>query len=123
MNAPMFRKYCTPFLFVFLIFMACGEEKNERPEKILSQHDMALVIADIQLVESVKRIITNEFDFNGDSVDVYSPVFEQYGINRETFRESMRYYTQNPDQMEEIYQEVLVILSEKEATYQGVEIN
>jgi hypothetical protein len=107
---------------LILVFFACSNPQAPEGETdILDKDKMAEMLTDLQLVESVIRISAAEQETNVDSIDYNTAVFERHNISREQFERSMEYYTQHPDQLEEIYDQVIVKLSEKQAGYQGVE--
>lgn len=107
-------------LVVAMIVMACGNgDKEKRNEEVLPEEQMVELLTDIQLVESVVRVNAGEDEFLTDSVDYYSAIFEKHSVSKIQFEESMRYYTKHPADLENIYDQVLVKLSEREAGYEA----
>ncbi len=102
-------------IFMFLLFSGCAEMKPESvPKNILSQDSMALVLADVLILDEgvIKRKLTDSL--RNLLNQKYLRVFEIHGITKEQFLISHEYYVTRPDQMELIYQEVIDELSRKE---------
>jgi hypothetical protein len=113
----LFLVFCT-----IITFSACNGPKNETLENAAYDPEkLANLLADIQLVESVKRITANEKDDYIDSVDYYSSVFKKHHVTKEEFEAGMEYFSHRPDELEKVYERVIEVLSEREAGYLGKE--
>ena len=108
-------------VFLMLVGLLACSESNESslPDMVLPQNEMAIVLADIQLVESTVKVNRDKELLKGDSLNAYNEVFSKNETTKAEFDSSMSYYTNHPLLLEEIYEQVIVILSEKLANYEG----
>jgi hypothetical protein len=93
---------------------ACNFQKT--PEYVIPKDKMIDIIVDIHMTDAmitiadVRKGIMEEYSNN-----VYDQIFAQYGYSRNDFDTSVYYYSFNINQYDEIYKEVLNVLSEREA--------
>ena len=88
---------------------------------------MISLLADIRLAES--QLYNNrETDpkisdkvMEQRALDVYVPIFKEYGINYRQYQNLLTYYMNHPDDLEEIMQEVADKLTRQEAEFDGKE--
>ena len=95
-------------LLLSFMFCSCKERKVEVPPGILSKDKMIDVLVDVHLAEAAPMnhgITTKEL--NGIMVGKYDDVMKKHTITFEQFKKSFDYYLQHPDQLDEIYQEVV----------------
>ena len=106
---------------------------------------MIEILADLQIFESTNQILKNKgpndvganrragrypkiygadstknevADSNKGNIDlyrIYKWVFVHYEVSEQSFRESIDHYSNNPEEFEEMYDEVLIRISEKQA--------
>lgn len=109
-------------LFLVLLLVSC-ESKEERPQpaNLLSENEMTDVLTEICKVEarfqrrlSIKNTTNAELVFHN-----YQVVFEQYDISIEEFKTSYQYYQESPQDMQNIYDSVIVKLTKQEAIYKS----
>ena len=93
-------------------------QQNEQSNDILDKDAMAIVLADVQLIESSLKVNTKDNHLKSDSVNLYSAIFEEHQIDREIFKKNMNYYSIHPELMEEVYDKVLILLSDRLAEYE-----
>ncbi|MBL4625923.1 MAG: DUF4296 domain-containing protein [Flavobacteriales bacterium] len=91
----------------------CSEDSSqEKPSFVLSEKKMIAVLTDIQLVEgAISKKILDKNSTRKESPLYYQKAFEKHTVTREQFDESISYYTENPKEMQAIYEKVLVELS------------
>ena len=101
-----------------IILAGCSGKNNFRipPEGIIPHKKMANLLADIHLAESAlsQQQLTDK-DFKYYTATYYSVVFKKHHTNRKQFEASMKYYSENQDEMGLIYDQVIVILSGTDA--------
>ncbi len=107
------------FIFIALLLSSCYTENKPEvkpPEKLLSEDIIIDILTDIQLAEGIivnrrssKTTVPKSFK---DSI--YQVIFDHYQITARELNENLDYYNNDPEQMEEIYEEVLSRLSQKE---------
>ena len=100
-------------VFVTLLISCSGRKETTIPAEILGKEKMTAILTDIHLVEGAKlgrRIM-------GDTVlaDVYyQKVFEKYEVSQEKFEESFNFYSDHPDIMDKLYDQVIENLNSVE---------
>lgn len=103
--------------FFLCMIAACGNKETEMPSDVIPQDKMMHVLMDIHLAEAGLR---TENTFRADSltqmtVNYYQFIFDKHQVTKEEFRRSFRFYTDNPEMMEKIYQKMIEEMSKKEA--------
>lgn len=100
------------FTGFFFLAGACGEKSRTiSPKSLVPDTLMVAVITDIYLVEGV--MIQLEYlqrRPQDAAIPYYDVVFRKHGITREQFRSSMEYYAQTEDQLDKIYDRVILNL-------------
>lgn len=98
-----------PFLF------SCyhvNQPETEVPALLLNEEEMVSILTDVQLIEgalSYRRTLRIEQkDFRKSA---YQQLFSTYGISAKILNENIRYYNNEPEKMEQIYEQVLAKLS------------
>lgn len=109
-------------LIVLLLFSACGrKDKGFMPERLLNEHEMINIMADVQVIESdinyqkkqererdpndTTKIVAK--DYIRMSRGYYTQLFEHYGITDSIFAQNMQYYTERPEVLERIMDSVM----------------
>ncbi len=96
---------------ILLSLAACNH--NRPPKDILQPEEIVPVLIDMHLVNSIQsapeyRTLTQGMD----SVDVYSYIFEKHGIDRVEFDSSIAWYSRNPELFTQIYDHVVMRLTQ-----------
>jgi hypothetical protein len=107
------------FLFIAVLLTSCYTENRPEvnpPDKLLSEEVIINMLTDIQLAEGIivdqRSAKTNVSRSFKDSL--YQVIFDHYQVTAQELNENLDYYNNNPEQMEDIYEEVLSRLSQKE---------
>ena len=105
------------FLYFGLILMVmassgCIRKTDIKGDNIIPRDVLVDVLVDIHLIDGV----TNDRKFyrryeDADSVDMLGPIFEKYQVTLEMFDATMLEYTRRPDQMDLVYNDVLMKLN------------
>lgn len=81
---------------------------------------MVAILTDIQLIEgAVSKKIIDRNASQKESPIYYEKVFEKHEITRQQFSESIAYYSEKPEELQIIYEKVLVELSTIKAELQN----
>jgi hypothetical protein len=112
------RMYKNILFFISLILLSCTDpEKIVVPEHLLQEEKMAAVIKDLTILEASMNVHVASVDpGKNDKQDLKMNIYARNGITKEQFEESYRFYTENPEKMNEVYQLVLNDLSTMQAT-------
>ena len=92
------------FLFLFLLF-SCSEKQNT-DENIISKDQFTNILEKIYLVES-------DFKLNRVNNSDYQEILSDHNISKTDFENTLRYYSERPGLLENIYEEILIDLEEK----------
>lgn len=132
-------------LALIVALSSCGKKANPG-SNIIPREKMVEILADLQIFESTHQILKskNEDDVEAkrkasrypeiygvdstadsgkavkpkfDMLMVYEWVFEHYEVSEKSFRESMDFYSNDPEEFEKMYDEVLIRISEKQAEF------
>ncbi len=112
--------YLLSWLFIFVL--ACGNMANKepKPEPFLTYDEMVELMADMQVAEAIVKLQINLADTTAIHADsLFSGVFQKHGIDREIFEKNFDWYAQDHTTMEEIYNTVIEVLSERQANLKG----
>lgn len=115
----MIQKLVLVFSCFFIV--ACSEKKVEQiPANILSKEKMAELLLDVHLLESAISINTISIDKSNpdDPLPTFN-VLKKHHVSKQTYDSSFVYYADHPNQLSEIYQEVLDSLSRLQANVQN----
>jgi hypothetical protein len=100
-------------LWAFLGLAACVEQEVTLPVGYLEQEQMVEMLVDIHLVEGARSGTLVLGDTNR-LPDYYARIYEKHGTTEEAFKTSFDWYTQHPEKMKAVYEEVIVELSKLE---------
>ena len=94
-----------------IFFLGCKHEEL-KPSNVLPKQEMIQLIVEIELSQAAFKIKNQDKKFDLDQVSNH--IFEKHQTTSQNFDESLKYYTSRLSQMEEIYNEVISILSQKQ---------
>ena len=107
------------FLIVWVLAgcWACSEKSVEAiPDDVLPIEKMTAIMVDVQLIEGgivIRKY--NKTQRKDQITDYYKSLYFKHEISKEIFDYSLKYYTDHPGKLEEIYERMLEKLSELEA--------
>ena len=98
--------------FVFLFFFSCAyKQETPPPADLIEESKMAQVITDITISEA---ILTNEpLASLNDSIKKIN-ILKEHGVSSQQFLSSMKYYSENPSKLQDIYLEVSDLIGSKQ---------
>jgi len=100
------------FSICFIALVAC---KEERPEGILDKGTMTNIIIDVYIGEGKVSALNVQRDSSLIVFDAYEKlIYSKYAVEKETYKNSLSYYYNNPEQLDEIYEAVMDSLNVKE---------
>ena len=86
---------------------------SNRPDNVLSTHDMAAVLADIHEAEGVIEQDYNNYKGDSAKITLRQSVYLKHGIDAATMDTSLAWYGYNIDKYQEVYEEVIDILDKR----------
>jgi len=105
---------------VILIFLGTGctdENAIPEPDNFIEETQMVNVLSDICKVEArfQRRLTLRNINISELTEHNYNLIFKDHKITLEQFKDSYRYYEENPQQMQQIYDSVIVHLTKEQA--------
>lgn len=103
----------TKLLLPILFFFFCCSQKQD--QKYLSKATMAEIIAEMELSQAVYKLqqINNQIDI----ISITNGIYQRNNTSKEEFDLSLKFYTQSPKDIDEIYNEVIAILVRKQVEF------
>jgi len=109
---------------LFTIFLIACNNGDAPPEGIISEEKMALMLADVHIIESrVSKMGLLSLDSSTIvSEKLKADLFKQNKTDSSTYNKSYKFYSTHPEYLERIYKEVIVELEkrEKKKDYRGL---
>lgn len=87
-----------------LFLFSCVEKLIEKPEKLIPQDKMVLILKELAILNAAKG--TNLAKLRDNGIEPTTFIFEKYEIDSAQFVDSDRYYASLPLVYESIYKEV-----------------
>jgi hypothetical protein len=103
-----------PLLF---LLSGCSSEDETPPDNIINSSKMVYIMMDIHIVDAA--INMNNETPRGvvlNKPELYAAVYKKYRVRKTQFDSSFTYYARHPEKMQEIYDDLLIRLSEKQAS-------
>ncbi len=94
--------------------ISCASKKNaEKPAvSIISKDSMILILTDMHLADADAQLRRVTFDSSNVVLKKdFETIFGHYNINTNRFKQSLKYYTSHPKEMDEMYVQVVTNLS------------
>jgi len=108
------------FYAALLLLSACGIKSSgpeiKKPEPLLSKEQMVLILTDLHLLEASVNLrnAQNQATSKKDTL-LYSDIFKKHATSYEVFQQNFRYYASQPVVLSQLYDEVIIDLTRKEA--------
>lgn len=101
-----------PLLFLLLIsFVSCNRNENITGKEFLKREVLVEVLVEIHLADGVTNDQKFIRKYDVDSIDILTPILEKHQVTRQMFDTTMYVYTRNPDQLDLVYNDVLIKLN------------
>jgi len=101
-----------PVLLLIIVLFSC----NRIPRRyIIPPKKMVNVLVDIHLADGMAdENMRHSSGFVLDSASLYGSVFKKYGVTRAQFDSTMNYYSEHPDDLQKMYNQVTARLKRLE---------
>ncbi len=101
------------FIIGLLLFsMAACQQEEQQPDYLWSEEKFVEVLTDVQMAEAIVRLGYNRLPdslYLNDSI--YSSAFDLNEVTKAEFDSNLNYYLDQPEQLEKMYDQVIVNLS------------
>ena len=95
-------------ILAMLLFYSCARVEKNTSELILSKNDFVEILQQIHLIEAEYELIKNKEKFAKDRLNFrYDSLFKACNTNELVFEKTLFYYSNKPEELEEIYTIVL----------------
>lgn len=98
-------KYWLGFITIF--FIGCSGNP------IIPKRDMVLILKQIYITDGVVSISESNLGYK-DSIAYYEPILKKYGYTTAEFDSSIKYYSQRTEELDEIFDKVILQLSKQQ---------
>lgn len=103
-------------LLISLMLASCSSGNKQPEGEIIERDAFVNLLVDIQLIESMNQtMVATDMEF--DLEMAYAWVFREHGVTEEVFQNSINFYSQSAETYEEIYDEVIIKISEREVEF------
>ena len=102
------------YLFLAIsLCIACDNSNVNISENVLSETLFTKIIKEIHLAEAVFELQKNKGIKEAENKlkNSYQNIYNTYQISEEDFKETLSFYSKNPEKLEEIYTHALEILN------------
>jgi len=102
------------YIIIAIMLLSLAACKHSKPGKyIIPQETLVPVLMDMHLTYAIQssselRKLAREVD----SIDVYSYIFDKHNITRLRFDSTIAWYSQNPELFTDIYDQVIMQLTQ-----------
>ena len=90
-----------------ILFLSSCQINKGIPKAIIAKDTMALILQDIHIIESGLSVAKNNgLDANKYIAPYYKALLKKYKISENRLKNSVNYYGENPQYLDEIYQNI-----------------
>lgn len=101
-------------LSIILFLFSCAKE--EKPDYLWDEELFVDVLTEVQLAESIIRLTYNRVgDTIYDPDSIYAAALQKMGVTIDEYDSNYNYYLDRPKRFEEVYEKVIIRLSEASA--------
>jgi hypothetical protein len=97
--------------------MGCKQPVEANEELLIPRVTFVEILADAQIFQAFSEMRRDRNKSGIDLAESYKWLLQEYGVTDEAFRYSLHFYAVDQKTFEEIYDEVITRISEKEAAY------
>ncbi len=91
---------------------SCNGDKKIKGSEFIQRDVFVKVLTDMHLMDGITNDMKYYRKFTpADSIDLYSSIFEKYGVTRDLYMHTVEEYSKYPELFNDIYDEVLMNLN------------
>ena len=113
----IFRKFSilTVTFFAIVCLSACNNKTDNPKSNLIPEDKFVEILADCQLAEAQVNVLRALQPVYKDSIlNYYAGIFNKHQISSEDFYYSLKEYSKEPQQLDSIYNRVIINLKEKD---------
>ena len=102
-------------LIICYFLLACSSPKEGIPEGILPEKELVSILKEVHLAEANFELVkTNGKEVAQNTLlNNYQEIYSKYNIDENEFQQTLEYYANHPDKLEEIYSKILENITEE----------
>ena len=100
--------------FIIIILFSCSAGSPTIPKDTLSINEMSSILSDLHLVQLSMNDRLRGEERNVTTNEYLAAILEKHHTTKKVFLNSLKFYSQYPDMLNEVYDSVIVQLSRKE---------
>ena len=101
------------FIVSLLFILGCNPHQGIQKKYLVDRDIFVNLLLDIHLAYAIQGSPEyHEFSRQYDSINIHSLIFDKYGIEKAAFDSTMSYYSKKPEDLIEIYDEVIMRLNQ-----------
>ena len=110
------NRFITILTLLLLFLYSCTQpEQKFQKSELIAAKDLVPVLYDLHLADGLLSLSEVRNDYNDmDSLGQYSSILESYGYSLKQLNNTMEYYSNDPETLNEIYETVITQLTELE---------
>lgn len=102
-------------LLIAFLFFSCSEKKITIPENVINEKDMTSILSDIHIAQAAKNNSAMT-DSSGYTMSQYTnAILKNHNTTKDKFLSSLKFYSDNPEILRQVYDSVITSLSRMEA--------
>jgi hypothetical protein len=104
-------------LLTTLLILSCSTGSGKHPEaEIIPRDSMIRIMADIHLADAVLINAVNHRKIQVNQIPAYySDLLQRYNISKTRFDVSLRFYSDDLEKFDKMYEEILSLLNKRQA--------
>lgn len=110
----MMKIYYKFYILIVITIISCSA-KEELPKGIFTETKMVDLMVDIELAQAKVKFESASEGKRPEYAKEYEMVYKKHQLTKETFLENVEYYCSEPIKMRQVYDEVIIKLSEEQA--------
>ena len=103
------------FVFVSIFISSCAEKEISIPENVLKQKEMTSILTDVHIAQAALigkvRNDSSAYSMN----DYLTYILKQHNTQKKDFLISLKFYSDHPEILQQVYDSVITGLSRMEA--------
>ena len=107
--------YLFSICLITCLLSSCTKKAEKIPADVIPKDTMVNVLMDIHIAEAGLKSVPQD-TLNPQNIKTYyDAIYKKYNTNDSVFNKSLKFYTDHPDLLENIYQKIIEEMSKKEA--------
>ncbi len=100
---------------IIITFFSCSKGQEKIPADVLTPAEMVPLLVDLQIAQSAVSVFQYSDTIRYNNTELSINILKKRNIPAEKFLKSLKYYSDRPEMMSEIYQDVIDELSKAQS--------